>query len=117
MTHHDDHNESDDWNGPDEYEFYCPGVDPDFSSYESLMRLAYVDVDVNSLAYGDKHGEQIFKQAVMAISGNLHRTFDTSRACALCGKTGHSFDDCEELKDSAAIRKAYIYPFVLRCKS
>ena len=27
----------------------------------------------------------------MAISGNLHLAFDTSRPCALCGKSGHSF--------------------------
>ena len=44
----------------------------------------------------------------MAISTDLRCAFDTSRPCALCYKTGHSFDDCEELKDSAAIRKAYI---------
>ena len=44
----------------------------------------------------------------MAISTNLRRAFDTSCPCALCGKTGHSFDDCEELKDSAVIQKAYI---------
>ena len=72
------------------------------------MRLAFSDVNVNSLAYGDKHDEKIFKQAVMAISSNLHHTFDTSRPCALCGKTGHPFDDCEELKDPAAIQKVYI---------
>ena len=44
----------------------------------------------------------------MAIRGNLHCAFDTSRPCALCGKNCHSFDDCEELKDPAAIQKAYI---------
>ena len=44
----------------------------------------------------------------MAISGNLNCAFDTSRLCVLCGKSGHSFDDCEKLKDPAAIRKAYI---------
>ena len=108
MTRHEDNNEYDDWNGPEEYEFCRPGVDPDFNSYESLMRLACGDCDVKSLAYGDKHVEKIFKQAVMAISGNLNRAFDLSRPCALCGKVGHSFDDCEELKDPAAIRKAYI---------
>jgi len=57
---------------------------------------------------GDKHAQKIFSQAVMQISGNLNRAFDTSRVCALCGKSGHSFNDCEELKDPAAIRKAYI---------
>ena len=111
VTHYNNNNnydDYDDWNGPEEYEYCRPGVDPDFASYESLMRLAYSDCDVNSLAYGDKHDEKIFKGAVMAISSNLHRAFDTSRPCALCGKTGHSFDNCEELKDPAAIRKAYI---------
>ena len=44
----------------------------------------------------------------MAISGNLNCAFDLYRPCALCGKAGHSFDDCEELKDLAAIRTAYI---------
>ena len=72
------------------------------------MRLAFSDCDVNSLAYGDKHDEKILKQAMMAISSNLHRAFDTSRPCALCGKSVHSFDDCEELKDLEAIRKIYI---------
>ena len=72
------------------------------------MSLAFGDSDVNSLTYRDKHAEKIFTQAVIAISGNLNRAFDLSRACALCGKSGHSFDDCEELKDPAAIQKAYI---------
>ena len=44
----------------------------------------------------------------MMISTNLRCAFDTSRPCALCYKTGHLFDNCEELKDPAAIRKAYI---------
>ena len=44
----------------------------------------------------------------MVISTNLNRAFDTSRPCAICGKAGHSFDDCEELKDQAAIQKSYI---------
>ena len=52
----------------------------------------------------------------MAINGNLNRAFDLSRPCALCGKIGHSFDGCEELKDPAAIRKR-IHPFVLLSKS
>ena len=79
MIHHDDDNNYDDWNGPAEYEFCYPGTDPDFNTYKSLMSLAFGDCDVNSLAYGNKHAEKIFKQAVMAISGNLNRAFDLSR--------------------------------------
>ena len=43
LTHYDNNNNYDDydeWNGPEEYEYCCPGVDPDFSLYESLMKLA-----------------------------------------------------------------------------
>ena len=108
MIPHDDDNNYDDWNDPAKYEFCRPGTDLNFNTYESLMSLAFGDYDVNSLAYGDKHAEKIFKQNVMAISGNLNHAFDLSRPCALCGKAGHSFDDCEELKDPAEIRKAYI---------
>ena len=104
----DVNNNHDDWNGPPKYNYCRPGADPDFSSYESLMRLAYSDCDVNSLAYGDKHAEKILNQGIMASSQNLNCAFDTPRPCAICGETGHSFDDCEELKDQAAIRKAYI---------
>ena len=107
-NNNNNYDDYDDWNAPEEYEYCRPGVDPDFNFYESLMRLAFSDADVNSLAYGDKHDEKIFKQAVMAISTDLCCAFDTSCPCALCYKTGHSFDDCEELKDPAAIQKAYI---------
>ena len=108
VPHDDDHNYDDDWNGPTKYEFCRPGTDPNFNTYKSLMSLAFGGCYVNSLAYGDKHAEKIFKQDVMAISGNLNRAFNLSRPCALCGKAGHSFDDCEELKDPVAIQKAYI---------
>ena len=100
--------QEDDWNGPAEFDYCRPGADPDFSTYHSLMSLAFGDSDVNSIAYGDQHAHKIFSNAIMAISGNLHRAFDKSRECALCGKTGHSFDDCEELQDPVAIRRAYI---------
>ena len=92
-----------DWNGPAEYDYCRPGTDPDYSTYKSLMSLAFGDSDVNSIAYRDKHAHKIFSQTVMQISGNLNCAFDTSCACALCGKSGHSFDDCEELKDPVAI--------------
>ena len=108
MVPHDDDHNYDDWNGPTKYEFCRPGTDSNLNTYESLMSLTFGNCDVNNLAYGDKHAEKIFKQAVMIISGNLNRAFDLSRPCALCGKAGHSFDDCEELKDPAEIRKAYI---------
>mmetsp|Transcript_4284 Transcript_4284/g.4833 ORF Transcript_4284/g.4833 Transcript_4284/m.4833 type:complete len:94 (-) Transcript_4284:429-710(-) len=82
ITNHDD------WNGPLEYDHCCSGADPNFSSYKSLMCMAYSDCDVNSLAYGEKHAEKIFNQGIMVISTNLNRAFDTSRSCVIYGKTG-----------------------------
>ena len=105
---YDVENNNDDWNGPSKYDYCRLGADPNFVSYESLMCMAYSDCDVNSLAYGDKHAEKIFNQGIMAISTNLNHAFDTSRPCAIYGKAGHSFDDCKELKDQAAIWKSYI---------
>ena len=100
---------NDDWNGPSKYEYCRPGTDPNFGSYESLMCIAYSDCDVNSLAYHtDKHAEKIFNQDIMAISENLNCAFDATCPCAICGKTGHSFNDCEELRDQAAVQKSYI---------
>ena len=102
-------NNGDDWNGLPEYDYCCPGADPDFGSYQSLMSISYSDCDVNTLAYNTcKYTEKIFNNGVMSISTNLNRAFDTTRLYAICGKTGHTFDDCEELRDQAAIRKPYI---------
>ena len=42
----------------------------------------------------------------MSSSTNLNRAFDTTCPCAICRKTGHTFDDCEEFQDQAAIRKS-----------
>ena len=102
-------NNGDDWKGPSEYDYCCPGTDPDFGSYQSLMSISYNDCDVNTLAYKTcKHAEKIYNNGVMPISTNLNRAFDTIRPCAICGKTGHTFDDCEVLQDQAAIRQSYI---------
>ena len=100
---------NDDWNGPPNYDYCRPGTDPDFGFYQSLMSMACSDGDVNYLAYHTcKHAEKIFKNGVMPISTNLNCAFDITRPCAICGKTGHSFNGCEELRDQTAIRKSCI---------
>ena len=43
VPHNDDHHYDDNWNGPAEYECCRPGTDPDFSTYESHMSLAFSD--------------------------------------------------------------------------
>ena len=106
---YDVENNGDDWNGPPEYDYCRPGADPDFNSFQSLMSISYSDCDVNTLAYKTcKHAEKIFNNGVVSIIPNLNRAFDTTRQCAICGETGRTFDDCEELRDQAAIRKSDI---------
>ena len=34
--------------------------------------------------------------------------FDSTRPCAVCGKTGHNFDNCDALKDHDRLRQAFI---------
>ena len=71
--------------------------------------MAYSDFDVNNLAYHTyKHAKKIFNSDVMAISTNLNCVFDVTLTCVVCGKTGHSFDDCEELLGQTEILKTYI---------
>ena len=88
-------NNNDDWNGPSEYDYCCPGTDPCFGSFQPLMPISYSDCAINTLAYKTcKHAEKIYNNGVMSISSNLNRAFDTSRSCVICGKTSHTFDDC-----------------------
>ena len=39
---------------------------------------------------------------------NNRSPFDKSRPCIICGKTGHSFDDCNDLRDHDQVRLALI---------
>ena len=44
----------------------------------------------------------------MVIRTTLNCAFIIIPPCATCGKTGHSFNNCEELRDQATIWKSYI---------
>ena len=39
---------------------------------------------------------------------NNRNPFDKSRLCIICGKTGHSFDGCDDLRDHKQVRLALI---------
>ena len=102
-------NNEDKFDGPPEYDYYRPGIDPDFGSYNSRMSMVYSNCDINKLAYhACKYKEKIFNSGFMTISTNLNCAFDIACPCAICGKFGHTFNNCEELQDPAAIRKSYI---------
>ena len=44
----------------------------------------------------------------MVLCTNLNRALDITCQCAICGKSGYTFDNYEELKITAKIRKSYI---------
>ena len=50
-------------------------------------------------------------EGIMQLASNMNRfdnKFDTSRTCAVCGRSGHAFDNCDALKDADKIKQAYI---------
>ena len=73
------------------------------------MSISYSDCDVNALAYKTcSYAKKIYDNGIISISSNLNYAFNTTHPCAICGKTGHTFDDCGEMQDQAAIRQSYI---------
>ena len=73
------------------------------------MSMAYSDCNVNKLVYHTcKHKWKIFNNGVMGISIKLNSAFDITCPCAICGKSGHTSNNCEELQDPAVIWKSYI---------
>ena len=50
-------------------------------------------------------------EGIMQLASNMNKfdnKFDTSRNCAVCGRSGHAFDDCPALKDDDKLKQAHI---------
>ena len=62
------------------------------------------DLDGTAMAYITSEVHAVANQ----VKNNTLRRHDISRPCAICGKTGHSFDGCPDLKDNNNVRLAYI---------
>ena len=69
----------------------------------ALYAITSSGVDFDKVS---KANQQTFLSFTNALANDLN-AFDISKPCALCGKTGHTFDGCEELKDEN-IKPAYI---------
>ena len=97
MVPYDNNNNNNDrFDGLPEYDYCCPNTNPDFGSYQFYMSIAYSNCDVNKLVCkACKDKEKIINNGIMAISINLGRAFDITLPCAICGKSGHTFDNCE----------------------
>jgi hypothetical protein len=78
--------------------------DPDFTS-AGLYSLAFEDIDVDSCNDAEVG---LLSSAINQIGSNLNTAFDTTRPCVICGGTGHTFDGCKALLDSAGVKTAYI---------
>jgi hypothetical protein len=78
--------------------------DPDFTS-AGLHSIAFDDIDLDT-CNDDELG--LLLEAINQIGSNLNSAFDTSRPCVICGGTGHTFDSCKVLLDSAGVKTAYI---------
>jgi hypothetical protein len=83
---------------------YGMSSDPDFMSV-GLHSIAFDDIDLDSC--NDAELGLLF-EAINQIGSNLNSAFDTSRPCVICGGTGHTFDGCKILLDSAGVKTAYI---------
>jgi hypothetical protein len=83
---------------------YGMSSDPDFTSV-GLHSIAFDDIDLDSCNDAELG---LLLEAINQIGSNLNSAFDTSRPCVICGGTGHTFDGCKVLLDSAGVKTAYI---------
>jgi hypothetical protein len=79
-------------------------TDPDFTS-AGLHSIAFDDIDLDTCNDAELG---LLLEAINQIGSNLNSAFDTSRPCVICGGTGHTFDGCKVLLDSAGVKTAYI---------
>jgi hypothetical protein len=83
---------------------YGMSSDPDFTSI-GLHSIAFDDIDLDTCKDAELG---LLLEAINQIGSNLNSAFDTSRPCVICGGTGHTFEGCKVLLDSAGVRTAYI---------
>jgi hypothetical protein len=83
---------------------YGMSSDPDFTSV-GLHSNAFDDIDLDTCNDAELG---LLPEAINQIGSNLNSVFDTSRPWVICGGTGHTFDGCKVLLDSAGIKTAYI---------
>jgi len=78
-----------------------------FYTKEGLYSIAFSGIDLNDPSIDDNK-LTLLCNAIDQHGADKNRIFDTSRPCAVCAGTGHTFDDCPELKDPGQVRTAYI---------
>jgi hypothetical protein len=83
---------------------YGMSSDPDFTSV-GLHSIAFDDIDLDTCNNAELG---LLLEAINQIGSNLNSAFDTSRPCVICGGTGHIFDGCKVLLDSAGVKTTYI---------
>ena len=92
-------------NSPRNYNYCSPAKDPDFSSYHPwcwLYTVVVIRANWHMILVNRKG------MPLMPVSWPSSQAFDTTCPCAICGKVGYIFKDCEKLKCPVAIWKTYI---------
>ena len=83
----------------------------DLSSERSITNYA-----IHGLRIGSQHGTHLDDIRLLSnfintvatnVCNNNPRFFDTSRPCAVCNRTGHTFDDCPLLQNKEEVTLAY----------
>ena len=83
----------------------------DLSSERSITNYA-----IHGLRIGSQHGTHLDDIRLLSnfintvatnVRNNNPRSFDTSRPCAVCNRTGHTFDDCPLLQNKEEVTLAY----------
>ena len=66
--------------------------------------------DLGEAQEGDFNLDLLYNGIMQLVSNmnNYDNRFDKSRNCAVCGQSGHAFDNCDALKDTGQMRQAYI---------
>jgi hypothetical protein len=77
---------------------------PDFNT-AGLYSIAFENINLEECNDADVG---LLSAAINQMGSNLNSAFNTSRPCVICGGTGHTFDGCKALLDSAGIKTVYI---------
>ena len=87
--------------------------DVNFTNDKEIFIYAVQGIDTEKMSEtqdGDFHLDLLY-EGIMQLASNMNQfdnKFDTSRTCAVCGRSGHTFDDCEALKNAKKIKQPYI---------
>ena len=81
----------------------------DFNDPDEMFEFA-----IHSINLSNVNSDYIwaFQHKINAIASDFQNNrvpFDKTRACLICGQTGHDFTECPSLQDSEKIKQTYVH--------